>query len=468
MSSVFINPKVNISALNRFLSHFKAQEYELHTLQIFDHDTPMVRIGIDPYAPSDKREVFSLSKSFCSTAIGILVTNGLLSVEDRIIDIFPDQCPEIISENLAAMRVRHVLSMNTGHSQCVMPNMVFTDNPVKAFLAQEVPFAPGTHFAYNTGATCLLSCMVTKLTGLNLVDFLTKHLFLPLGIEEISWYTTHSDENTGGVGCCVSSDDIIKLGQLYLYGGVYNGKRILSEEWVKLATSPISKGIPNGTIDWCSGYGFQFWMNSREGFRGDGYAGQLCFVLPERGIIAATQAFLGNMQLEVDLLMELICDLYGESDTETVILPDYPAFSSTEKTVSFDNTVWKFDKNPGGYTIIRLKYHAEDDAMHLILSNGREQYVIKSGNGKWIENTIYAAAFKPKLTDLQTGDTPERCRFTTSYKIEKDKIVMCLRFLDGPHSGTLSLSVQDGVLHFDIDPEQQLHDGAAHLTAHLL
>ena len=117
----------------------------------------VVRIAPAPYRATDKREIYSLSKSFCSTAIGFLCDEGKLSVEDRIVDLFPDKLPETVSDNLRKMRLKHVLSMNTGHRSCVMNHMIHSDDAPKAFLAQEVAFEPGTHFAYNTGATCMLS-----------------------------------------------------------------------------------------------------------------------------------------------------------------------------------------------------------------------------------------------------------------------------------------------------------------------
>jgi hypothetical protein len=154
-STVYTDPRVSKRALNEFFAKFQPERDEIHTLQIFHNDSMVVRIAPAPYSPTDKREIYSLSKSFCSTAIGFLCDEGKLSLDDRIVDLFPDKLPETVSENLAKMRVKHVLSMNTGHPSCVMYHMVRSDDAARAFLAQEVVYEPGEvkAVAYNADGT---------------------------------------------------------------------------------------------------------------------------------------------------------------------------------------------------------------------------------------------------------------------------------------------------------------------------
>lgn len=458
----YVSPRISKKALNTFLSHFKAGGDELHTLEIYEHDALLVRLAPAPYHCTDKREIYSLSKSFCSTAIGFLIDEGKLSEDDRIVDLFPDKCPAVISENLAKMCVRHVLSMNTGHAACVMPKMIEVDDAAKAFLAQEVAFEPGTHFTYNTGATCMLSCIVEKLSGMKLLDFLSWKLFMPLGIDEVRWNRTADGTNEGGCGIHVSADDIAKLGLLYKNGGIWNGKRLLSEHWVKTATSPISDNSCNGTPDWCAGYGYQFWVNAREGFRGDGAFGQLCVVLPEHDMVFALQTELGNMQAEMDWLMELADHIHdGDGELVPVLLPDYSVPRSAQKTTGMENAWYKLDENPMGFTGMTMNYDTENDEMRVVFSGGVDQYVIRAGNGVYAESTVYTATLKPKLVGLMNTDIPERCRMAAAFEAQNGQLLLRVRYLNCPHRMEITVSADGDAIAIHFESWGKLRPGAS-------
>ncbi len=457
----FVSPRISGKALNAFLAHFRAGADELHTLSVYEHDALLVRLAPAPYHCTDKREIYSLSKSFCSTAIGFLIDEGKLSEDDRIVELFPDKCPAVISENLAKMRVRHVLSMNTGHAACVMPKMIMTDDAAAAFLAQEVQYEPGTHFAYNTGATCMLSCIVEHITGMKLLDFLSWKLFGPLGIDEVRWNRTADGTNEGGCGIHVSSDDIARLGLLYKNGGVWNGKRLLSEHWVKTATSPISDNSCNGTPDWCAGYGYQFWVNAREGFRGDGAFGQLCVVLPEHDMVFALQTELGDMQAEMDWLMELAEHIHDDDgETVPVLLPDYAPARSPRKTTGLEHNWYKLEPNAMGFTGLTLSYDAVSDEMRAVFSNGVDQYVIRAGDGVYAESTVWAPALKPKLVGLMHTDIPERCRMAAAYEAGDGALLLRVRFLNCPHRMEISFTADGDDIRIHFEAWGKLRPGA--------
>ncbi len=437
-STCYLSPRASRTAMNRFLSNFRENGEELHTFLMYENDALVAKIAPAPYATTDKREIYSLSKSFCSTAVGFLIDEGKLSEDDRIVDLFPEYCPTEISENLSKMKLSNVMSMNTGHESCVMPKMVragedFGDT-VRAFLAQPVVYEPGTHFAYNTGATCLLSCIVEKISGMKLLDFLSRKLFMPLGITDVRWNQVNGGQNEGGCGIHVSCEDIAKLGLLYLHKGEWMGRKLLSDHWVETATSPISDNSCNGTPDWCAGYGYQFWVNAREGFRGDGAFGQLCVVLPERRIVFALQTELGNMQNELDLLMELAEHIHdADDDTADLCLPQYPAAKSARKTAGFEHTFYRLNENPMGFTGLYTAYNTEKDTYDVIFSNGCDQYVLSAGDGHWAESTLIAPMMKPKLVDLMSAKRPERLRIAASYEASEGSVTLRLRYLNCPH-----------------------------------
>ena len=259
-----------------------------------------------PESADQRHVLWSLSKSFTSTAVGLAVAEGKLSLDDPVLKFFPDDAPAEPSENLKAMRVRHLLSMSGGHD--VEPKFVIKDGPsVKAFLAHPVTHEPGTWFRYNTPGSYMLSAIVTKATGQTVLDYLTPRLFEPLGIEHPEWGATAEGYNFGGYGLYVRTEDIAKFGLLYLQKGRWNGRAILSESWVDAATS---KQVDNSqapsakNIDWRQGYGYQFWRCQNHCFRGDGRDGQICLVIPEHDAVVAITAQTSQMQTELDLVWE--------------------------------------------------------------------------------------------------------------------------------------------------------------------
>ena len=465
-SDLFLAPAVSRHAVNEFFSHFEPWKDEIHAIEILCGGVPVLRIAPAPYSCSDKREIYSLSKSFCSTAVGFLVDEGRLSLDARLVDLFPDDVPEHPQENLLKMKVRHILSMNSGHGGCAMPGMIRAENEIRSFMEQPIPYEPGTHFAYNTGATLMLSHIVEKLSGMKLLDFLTWKLFMPLGISDVRWNRTPDGANEGGCGIHVSVDDIAKLGLLYLRGGVWNGQRLLSEAWVKEATTPISDNSANGSPDWCAGYGFQFWINAREGFRGDGAYGQLCVVLPERDMVVAVQTELGDMQREMDRIMEFVPHLFDEDPTpdSALVLPEYAPVGSARKTSGMEDRFIRLDGNAFGWTGCYFRYDPSADAMRFTFSDGVDQYAVTAGRGHWEESTVVTRKLKPKLVDLMSTSDAERNRIAASYRAEDGRLVFSVRYLNCPHKMEWTFALDGGAFTADLESWGKHDPGVGHLT----
>jgi len=278
----------------------------LHSFMLLRHGHVAAEGWWAPYAPERPHMLYSLSKSFTSTAVGMAVSEGLLTVEAPVVSFFPAALPAKIDPNLAAMRVRHLLSMSTGHDKDATSrtNTAADGDWVKAFLSLPVEHPPGSKFVYNSAATYMLSAIVQKLTGVTLLDYLKPRLFAPLGIEKPTWESCPRGINTGGWGLSIKTEDIAKFGQLYLQGGEWNGRRLVPESWVREATS---KQVSNGTnpaSDWAQGYGYQFWRSRYGAYRGDGAFGQYCVVMPEQDAVLAITSGIGDMQAVLNLAWE--------------------------------------------------------------------------------------------------------------------------------------------------------------------
>jgi CubicO group peptidase (beta-lactamase class C family) len=290
----------------------------LHSFMLIRHGKVVAEGWWKPEAPDKPHVLHSLSKSFNSTAVGLAIAEGKLSLDDPVLKFFPNDAPAEPSENLKAMKVRDLLTMTCGHD--AEAKRVNGAPSVKAFLAQPVPHKPGTHFLYNTMGSYTLSAIVTKVTGQTSLEFLKPRLFEPLGIENPEWPSSPEGNSLGGYGLMLCTEDIAKFGQLYLQKGKWKGKQLVPASWVEQATS---KQVPNDTelahskigIDWVQGYCFQFWRCTHNAYRGDGANGQLCIVIPDKDAVLAITADTGQFQDEMNAIWD---NLYPAFQSEAL------------------------------------------------------------------------------------------------------------------------------------------------------
>lgn len=293
---------VSSAALLEFVSALDQQIEGIHSVMVVRHGQVVAEGWWTPYDATHNHVLYSLSKSFTSTAVGFAVSEGKLSVDDPVVKFFPEETPAEASNNLKAMRVKDILTMSTGHQD--EPPVGPMEVCAKSFLAQPVPHVPGTHFKYNTAATFMQSAIVQKLTGQTVLDYLRPRLFEPLGIEHPAWETNFQGISLGGYGLRVRTEDIAKLGQLYLQKGKWQGKQLLPAAWVEAASS---KQVSNGSdpkSDWNQGYGYQFWRCRHNAFRGDGAFGQYCIVMPDQDAVVAITSGLGDMQAVMNVVWD--------------------------------------------------------------------------------------------------------------------------------------------------------------------
>jgi CubicO group peptidase (beta-lactamase class C family) len=274
----------------------------LHGFVLVRHGHVVAEGWWAPYTADAPHSLFSLSKSFTSTAVGLAAAEGKLSVDDPVLKFFPDEAPTAPTANLKAMRLSDLLRMSTGH-QTEPPRKA--DEPwAKTFLAHPVPFKPGTHFLYNTSATYMLSAAVQKATGQTVLDYLKPRLFEPLGIDKPTWEASPQGITAGGFGLSVRTEDIARFGQLFLQKGKWEGWQLVPEAWVAAATARQTSNGSNPKSDWDQGYGYQFWRSRHGAYRGDGAFGQFCVVLPEQDAVVAITAGVRDMQGVLNLVWD--------------------------------------------------------------------------------------------------------------------------------------------------------------------
>lgn len=303
---------ISSAGIMRFVDAITNSKQEFHSLMIIRHGHVIAEGWWSPYTPVHKQQLYSLSKSFTGTAIGIAIDEGLLSVEDPVIKFFPNLLPAAISENLSSLQVKHLLSVSVGHEKDSILLLEASAPSVpweKTFLETPVIYKPGSRFLYNSGASFMLSSIIKRVTGQNAHAYLKPRLYDPLNIKGATWTENFEGINMGASHLRMRTEDIAKFGQLYLQQGVWNGKKIISQGWVTAATS---RQIENGKNDssWGFGYGYQFWMNPPGGFRADGAFGQYSMVFPNQdAVVAITSESINTrdtMQIVWDQLLPLM------------------------------------------------------------------------------------------------------------------------------------------------------------------
>lgn len=240
-----------------------------------------------PYSTDIWHVSHSLCKSLAGLAVGLLFDDGLISLDDKLIDIMKDSLPPTARINHRNTTIRHMLTMQTG----VIFNEIGTvteEDWCRAYLESGVKFRPGTAFDYNSMNTYMLCAIVKKLSGKGVLELLKERVFTPLGIEHIYWEKCPKGIEKGGFGVYYYPDDILKVGLLYLNGGVWEGKRLISEKWIKESTK-VQVKTPDETGIY--GYGYQVWCKEdRSTFIFNGMFGQNLIVFPKTKIMIATTA----------------------------------------------------------------------------------------------------------------------------------------------------------------------------------
>jgi len=386
-------------AILSFIEKAEQEIDAIHSYMIIRHGKMIAKGWWAPYGAEVPHVLHSLSKSFTSTAIGFAVDEGLLSLNDPVVSFFPEEGPAEPSWQLKAMRVRDLITMNTGHIQEPRP-AAQDKNWVKTFLASEVELTPGTHFKYNSMATYMLSAILQKVTGKTLVDFLAPRLFQPLRIKQPHWDSCPMGINTGGWGLRVVTEDIAKLGQLYLQKGRWGDKQLLSKAWVDMATSKQVSNGSNPENDWNQGYGFQFWMCRHNCYRGDGAMGQFCIVMPEQDAVVAITSGTNNMAR----VMQLVWDILLPAMKPGSLAPDEAQFSKLvqknaglslkpvagEKTSAISARVsrrrHRLEENAAGIKFISFELHEGAHRIAVEMEHGTERVHI--GTQAYVKNEL--------------------------------------------------------------------------------
>lgn len=293
--------------MQHFLDGLDEKEIECHSLMIVRQGSVIAEGWWAPYSADHPHLLYSLTKSFTSTAVGIAVDDGALSLDDRLIDVLSEYRSVKLNEQARRLTVRHLLTMTTGHHEDTLEQAWASspDDLVRGFLGMPFAVVEGSRHMYDNATTFVLARMVERVTGRSLPDFLDEKLFAPMGIRHAEWDRVKTGKAFGFHGLHLTTEAIAAFGELMRVGGVWRGQRLISPEWIAAATAHQVESrhySPGATgEDFEAGYGYQFWM-SRHGFHGNGAFGQQCIVVPSAELVVVLTAAHGEVRHAQDVL----------------------------------------------------------------------------------------------------------------------------------------------------------------------
>lgn len=295
-----------------------SKDTEMHHFMALRHGKVICECNFAPYPKGMWHITHSMCKSITGMAIGMLIEEEKLKLDENIYDIFPDHINAFSKIFRPVITVEHLLTMTSGVT-FNESGIVSGNDWLGSFLNASVNGKPGTEFQYNSLNTYVLSAIVTKRTGETLTEYLTPRLFGPLGITKYYWETCPKGITKGGWGLFLCAEDMAKLGQLYLQRGKWNGQQLVSEYWIEISTARHLK-TQNDTY----GYGYQLWMEQRPGsFEYNGMLGQNVIIYPDMDMVLVTNA--GNKEMFQDCIMLNIIRKYFPVNYHPAdVLPENP------------------------------------------------------------------------------------------------------------------------------------------------
>lgn len=302
-----------------------SKDTEMHHFMALRHGKVICECNFAPYPKGMWHITHSMCKSITGMAIGMLIEEEKLKLDENIYDIFPDHINAFSKIFRPVITVENLLTMTSGVT-FNESGIVSGNDWLGSFLNASVNGKPGTEFQYNSLNTYVLSAIVTKRTGETLTEYLTPRLFGPLGITKYYWETCPKGITKGGWGLFLCAEDMAKLGQLYLQRGKWNGQQLVSEYWIEISTARHLK-TQNDTY----GYGYQLWMEQRPGsFEYNGMLGQNVIIYPDMDMVLVTNA--GNKEMFQDCIMLNIIRKYFPVNYHPAdVLPENPLSHSLLK-----------------------------------------------------------------------------------------------------------------------------------------
>ena len=382
---------VDARIVEQCLEKLASAGIDIHSFVLHRRDHIAVEMYRWPHGPERPRLMHSVAKSFTACAIGIALEEGRFSLTDRVIDFFPEYFSRPPEPKLAAMTVEDLLTMRIGHAQETSGAVWrgLRGSWIREFFAIPVVHQPGTVYRYTSAASYMLSAILTRVTGQTLHEYLRPRLFAPLGITGEIWDIGPDGINPGGNGLRCKTVDVLKLGVLHAKRGVWDGERLLSEEWIARATRAHSP----------SGYGYHWVSGPGRSFAAMGVFGQMLVVFPDQEATLALTAAVNGEHACTDVLAPLLHKYFPaafrdgslrQSDAEERLIQRTRDAATAPRLISHERPdkprgvqVYRVEPNALGVSSLQLTLNERECTLLLVDEEGGHEVVM--GIDRWLE-----------------------------------------------------------------------------------
>ena len=393
---------VSSSGIIDFLNAIDTGRQEIHSFMFLRHGKVIAEGWWNPYGPDYRHLLYSASKTFTATAIGLAISENRLKLTDKVISFFPYSLPDTVGRNMRGLTVGNLLTMSAGQDPAAM-GAGNDEDWITAFIKNEPVHKPGTVFLYNNMATFMLSAIVQQVTGQTLFDYLMPRIFDPLSIRGVDWDKNPQGINLGMIGLRLRTEDLAKFGQLLLQNGKWNNKQLIPAEWIREATSfkieciDSSRKIPREMNDWSQGYCYQMWRGRNNTVRLDGMAGQFVILIPDKDAVVILTANARNTQEELNLVHNYLIpaiksgkaippnpDHYGElQKKQSALYLKTPVSNSSGSEFASKISGKEFILEDNDYRIQSVYFAFDSDECRFAIKRDNQISVIKAGQGSW-------------------------------------------------------------------------------------
>lgn len=385
--------KVDSRVVLDFVDEVFANDLDLHSFMLYRHGKVVAEGWSWPYESTRPHIMHSLTKSVTVCGVGLAMAEGHFSLEDKVVSFFDDELPDVVSDKLAAMSVRDLLTMQAGHAESVSGSVF---RPIKTswvveFFNIPVVKEPGIEFLYSSALSFMLSAIVTKTTGEAVRDYLEPRMFQPLGISGLTWGASPNGISSGGNGLTWTTADCLKLGIVHLDKGRWDGEQLLPQSWVQEATRAQ---VPDGN------YGYQWWVNeAADAYYAEGAFGQFSVVFPKHDAVLAITAGVPRGSPLESLIFKHFPAAFGDaglaqSDAATSELQDrldnlrlLPLARHTTSPMAQQvaGSTYAIEPNDDNVSTVRLDF--SDGRANFRLADHRGEHLVRVGLSDWIESS---------------------------------------------------------------------------------
>ena len=308
---------VSAKVVNEFFKNAEEKGLDYHSLMVIRNGKVAVEWYNEPFDKNTAHSMYSVSKSITATAIGFAVCEGIISLDDKVLDFFPEYAPKHPDERFEKLTIHNLLRMSSGKQPSFLADKGKIDW-IDDFINSPWVFEPGEKFLYINENIYMLSAIINKVTGTSMREFLRPRLFEPLGIDVPFWETDQHGFEAGGWGLYLKTEDLAKVMLCYLKYGKYKGQQVIPAEWVKLASAKQIDNEQNKPgSDASYGYGYCFWLDHLGGYRADGMFSQFGIVFQQYNAVVVVNSSIAEEQSALDGIFEFFPKAFEEADEDT-------------------------------------------------------------------------------------------------------------------------------------------------------